>query len=225
MVPPRVLVVGAGAGNLKSAVALNLAAALAAAGTPARLADLDGASSAALRAFAPPGAAPDRWPVALPWAVASLTVMAGRGDATRDAARDAADDVEPGTVAVVDPPRRWDAGVQALAAAAALVLVPVDASALARRVLAEVAPAAGDRLRVVLARRLPRSADRWALVDHLESLAPGALSPVTIPMARAGGAVLYAPGTIAARAYARLAGEVVGLTAVNGLDRITGFAG
>jgi hypothetical protein len=85
--------------------------------------------------------------------------------------------------------------------------VPVDASALARRVLAEVAPAAGDRLRVVLARRLPRTADRWALVEQLEALADGALVPVTLPMARAGAPALYAPGTAAARAYVRLAAD------------------
>jgi hypothetical protein len=94
------------------------------------------------------------------------------------------------------------------------VLAPVDASALALRVLGEVAPvvaAGGGRLRVVLARRLPRSADRWALVDQLDALAPDALSPVTLPMARAAGraAPLYAPGTRAAGAYAQLAADVL----------------
>jgi hypothetical protein len=199
-----VLVVGAGAANLKSAVALNLAAALAASGVPTRLVDLDGASSGALRAFAPSDAGSDAWAVTLPWAAAALAVVAG----THPPAE------QPDVTDVVDPPRRWDAGVQALAAAAAVVLVPVDASALARRVLAEVAPVAGDRLRVVLARRLPRAADRWALVDQLEALAPDALSPVTVPMARAGGPVLYAPGTLAARAYARLAADVAGAAPV-----------
>jgi Mrp family chromosome partitioning ATPase len=53
-----VLVAGAGAGNLKSAVALNLAAALAAGRHAVRLRDLDGASSRAARA--PRGAAPRR---------------------------------------------------------------------------------------------------------------------------------------------------------------------
>jgi hypothetical protein len=205
---PHVLVVGAGAANLKSAVALNLAAALAASGTPARLVDLDGASSGALRAFAAPDAPPDAWAVRLPWAAAPLSVATGTYPPAP--AAEATD--------VVDPPRRWDARVQALAASAAVVLVPVDASALAQRILAQVAPVAGARLRVVLARRLPRSADRWALVDQLEALAPDALSPVTVPMARAGGPVLYAPGTLATRAYARLAADVAGATRAPGLN-------
>jgi hypothetical protein len=205
----RVLVAGAGAGNLKSAVALNLAAALAAAGVAARLRDLDGASS---RALAGPGVAlGGGGRVRLPWAAADLAVaapgVAGGSDA--DAA-----------VEVVDPPPRFDAAVRALAASALLVLVPVDATALALRVLGEVAPAVaagGGRLRVVLARRLPRAADRWALVDQLDALAPDALSPVTLPMARPGAAraaALYAPGTRGAAAYARLAAEVCALLGV-----------
>jgi cellulose biosynthesis protein BcsQ len=208
-----VLVAGAGAGNLKSAVALNLVAALAAAGTPVRLHDLDGASSRGLaRALAgvvplaDPSDAPRR--IRLPWAAADLAVL----HEPFAHAAPAGDDAH--AVEVVDPPPRFDAAVQAIARSAALVLVPVDASALARRVLAEVAPvvaAAGGRLRVVLTRRLPRAADRWTLVDQLDALAPDALSPVTLPVPRAGDgrvAALYAPGTRGARAYAQLAADL-----------------
>ena len=75
---------------------------------------------------------------------------------------------------------------------------------------------AGGRLRVVLARRLPRAADRWSLVDQLDALAPDALSPTTVPMARGdGGPPLYAPGTLGARAYRRLAAEVAALLGVS----------
>jgi hypothetical protein len=228
----RVLVAGAGAGNLKSAVALNLAAALAAAGIPVRLRDLDGASARALAplgrpdaAAAPPAALRDGRPVGgwqrvrLPWAAADLAVAAPP-HAAPDGASDAAPDA---VIEIVDPPPRFDAAVRALAATAALVLVPVDASPLALRVLGEVAPvvaAGGGRLRVVLSRRLPRSADRWALVDQLDQLAPDALAPVTLPLARRGdprAAALYAPGTRGAAAYARLATDVrllLGLGAV-----------
>ncbi len=207
----RVLVAGAGAGNLKSTVALNLAAALAAAGVAARLRDLDGASSRALAG--PGGTLGGGGRVRLPWAAADLVVAApGAADGPGGGA-DAA-------VEVVDPPPRFDAAVRALAASAPLVLVPVDATALALRVLGEVAPAVaggGGRLRVVLARRLPRAADRWALVDQLDALAPDALSPVTLPMARPGAAraaALYAPGTRGAVAYARLAADVCALLGV-----------
>jgi hypothetical protein len=166
----RVLVAGAGAGNLKSAVALNLAAALAAGGTAVRLRDLDGASARALAALArpaapgaaapdvPPGRASGGWRrVRLPWAAVDLAVA---DPAVADAAvADAAAAVLPrAAVEIVDPPPRFDAAVRALAASAPLVLVPVDASPLALRVLAEVAPvvaAGGGRLRVVLSRRLP----------------------------------------------------------------------
>jgi cellulose biosynthesis protein BcsQ len=210
--PParRVLVAGAGAAGaagLKSAVALNLAAALAAAGAAVRLRDLDGASSRGLAAAAGPLGAGGR--VRLPWAAADLAVVRGEGPGDPGA-----DDGDAGLIEVVDPPPRFDASVRALAASAALVVVPVDASALARRVLGEVAPAVaagGGRLRVVLTRRLPRAADRWALVDQLDALAPDALSPVTLPVPRpgaAGAAALYAPGTRGARAYAQLAADV-----------------
>ncbi len=211
----RVLVAGAGAGNLKSTVALNLAAALAAAGVAARLRDLDGASSRALAG--PGGTLGGGGRVRLPWAAADLVVAApGAADGSGDAAVGGAD----AAVEVVDPPPRFDAAVRALAASAPLVLVPVDATALALRVLGEVAPAVaggGGRLRVVLARRLPRAADRWALVDQLDALAPDALSPVTLPMARPGAAraaALYAPGTRGAVAYARLAADVCALLGV-----------
>lgn len=209
----RVLVAGAGAAGaagLKSAVALNLAAALAAAGVAVRLRDLDGASSRGL----PTDSSGAGGRVRLPWAAAGLAIVRGGGADDGDA-----DDADAAAIEVVDPPPRFDAAVRALAASAALVVVPVDASALARRVLGEVAPAvaaAGGRLRVVLTRRLPRAADRWSLVDQLDALAPDALSPVTLPVPRAGAggaAALYAPGTRGARAYAQLADDVRALLA------------
>jgi cellulose biosynthesis protein BcsQ len=208
------LVVGAGAANLKSTVAVNLAAALAAAGRAVRLVDHDGASSHALAAAL--GGAPT-----LPWATAPITVVAPGATGTAVAA--SADDA----LTIVDPPPRLDAAAHALVAEARLVLVPVDASLLALRVLgdveAAVAEAAGragaagvvpPRLRVVLARRLPREVDRWGLVERVGRLAPDVLAPVTLPMARsararAPEALLYAPGTAAARAYAALAALVL----------------
>jgi len=202
------LVVGAGAANLKSTVVVNLAAALAGAGRAVRLVDLDGASSHALAAAL--GGAPT-----LPWATAPITVLApGTAGATSDDA-----------LTIVDPPPRLDAAVHALVADARLVLVPVDASLLALRVLADVEAAVAEaaarahaagvappRLRVVLARRLPREVDRWGLVERVGRLAPDVLAPVTLPMARsarAPEALLYAPGTAAARAYTALAALVL----------------
>ncbi len=198
--PLRLVVVGAGAASLKSTVALNLAVAAAAGGTATALRDLDGASSRALARAAGDGAA-----VALPWAAAPLTVHA-QTDVVG---------VETSLV-VVDAPPRLDDAVRAELARAALVLVPVDASPVARRALAEVAAWIAARpappvLRVALARGLPRAADRWALLEEIEALAPGAMLPTTLPAGRApatGGrervARLYAPGTRAAAAYAAL---------------------
>jgi cellulose biosynthesis protein BcsQ len=118
---------------------------------------------------------------------------------------------------VVDPPARFDDVTRGVVCRADLVVVPVDGSALALRVLHEVVelvgPSGGDRVRAVLARRLPRTVDRWSLVERIDEHVPGSLFVATIPMARRdsardGAAVLYAPGTAAARAYAALAVEV-----------------
>jgi chromosome partitioning protein len=216
--PARVVtVVGAGAGNLKGTVALNLAAALAALGRRVALHEHDGAAAAALGASAPAR-------VPLP--------RAPYGAAAVELALYGADDVPsaPGGIVVVDPPPRLDARTRAAVAAAHVVIVPVDASPLALRVLADVAATVqavaaspAPRLRVVLARLVPRSADRWSLVERVAEVAPGALFHATLPMARragrdagrgggapaVGGAVLYAPGTRAAAAYRALAVELL----------------
>ena len=194
---PDVVVVGAGVANLKGTVVVNLAGALAALGEAVHLVDMAGSAAVPL-------AGP------LPWARAPITL-----------ANDPAAPAAPGALVLCDPPARFDAAVRALVCAARLVLVPVDASPLALRVLGEVeatlGAAAGDavhadgpRLRVVLARRLPREVDRWALVERVGALAGPVLAPITLPMARSarvrsGAALLYAPGTGAARAYAALA--------------------
>ena len=211
--PGRVIVVvGAGAANVKSTVALNLAVALSALSAhasgdgvaPVVLADLDGAPSAALRLDGA-GAAE------VPWLARPLAVVRSL------------DGAPPGATVVVDAPPRLDGTTRAAIAAASLVVVPVDASPLAARVLGEVAAALRDAgggavLRVALARRLPRDVDRWGLVDRVDEIAPGALLRSTLPMARPlaarGGegrraAVLYAPSSSAARAYAALAGELM----------------
>lgn len=211
----HLVVVGAGASNLKSTVALNVATAAAALGVSVALRDRDGASSRALGAALGTtlGAAPGS-EARLPWVAQPVRVCG-------------ADESSPDDVALVvtDPPRRWDDVTRALVAACDVVLVPVDASPLAQRVLADVvairaAGAAGPRVRVVLARLLPRDVDRWALVEQVAELAPDALLGVTLPMARTArrrataisavdSAVLYAPGTAAARAYAALARELL----------------
>src|SRR5205085_616268 len=113
-------------------------------------------------------------------------------------------------ILIVDPPRRLGPATTAAVGAADLVLVPVDATALALRVLGDVATLVGSskrppRLRALLGRRVPREADRWGPVDRVEALVPGALFHTTVPMARsvrlaagdpiARQAVLYAPGT------------------------------
>lgn len=207
MTARTIVVVGAGAGNLKSTVAANLVAALAGLDVPVALADADGASS---RTLAPVTAGLAR----LPWAERAVR-LADPGDPSGD----------PDEIVVVDPPARLGPVTTALVSAADLVLVPVDATPLALRVLRDVAAVVrvGPRpglLRAALARLVPREADRWALVDQVDAVAPGALLHTTLPMARtvraaagdplARQAVLYAPGTAAARAYAALAVELLG---------------
>ncbi|AHG91796.1 Cobyrinic acid ac-diamide synthase [Gemmatirosa kalamazoonensis] len=195
-----VTIVGAGGANLKSTVAANLAAALAALDVPVALADADGASS---RALAEP----------LPWAPRAVRLVAAD---TLHAA--------PGEILVVDPPARLGPSTTAAVRAADLVLVPVDATPLSLRVLRDVAALVDDaspapRLRAALARLVPREADRWGLVEKVDAVAPGALLHATLPMARsvrvgtgaplARPAMLFAPGTSAARAYAALARELL----------------
>ncbi|GLC24317.1 hypothetical protein [Roseisolibacter agri] len=205
--PARLVVVGAGAASLKSTVALNVAVAAATAGIATRLRDLDGASSRALARAAGDGAT-----VALPWAAAPLHVGTPPDPEPADAP----------ALVVVDPPPRLDDAVRAELARAAVVLVPVDASPLARRALREVAAwragqSSPPALRVALARALPRDADRWALLEEIEALAPDALLPATLPAGRLAApsgrervARLYAPGTRGAGAYAALVGALTG---------------
>jgi chromosome partitioning protein len=210
-VSATIVVVGAGSANLKSTVAANLATALAALDLPVALADADGASSRALTAN--DGDAPTAGVAPLPWTPRAVR-LADPSHPTAAA----------GEIVVVDPPPRLGPATTAALAAADLVLVPVDATALARRVLRDVAALVGasarpPRLRAALARLVPREADRWGLVDAIEALAPGALLHTTLPMARsvrpvgrgaaARQAMLFAPGTAAARAYAALARELL----------------
>ncbi|MGZ8411743.1 MAG: hypothetical protein ACXW05_03350 [Gemmatirosa sp.] len=202
-IAPMRLVV-AGAASLKSTVALNVAVAAAAAGICTQLRDLDGASSRALARATDGGDL-----AALPWTAASLLVRLGSEPSNDDAA-----------LVVVDPPPRLDEGVRAELARATAVLVPVDASPVSRRALREVAAWVGAQpapptLHVALARALPRDADRWALLEEIEALAPGAMLVTTLPAGRTPAtaereriARLYAPGTRAAAVYAVLARAV-----------------
>ena len=202
----RLVVVGAGAGPLAGTVALNLAVAAASSGTPTLLHDQDGSASRALDRVVGADAR-----AALPWTTAALHLQ--RSDAVAPA-------LTPGTLVVVGAPRRLNEAVRAELSRATLVLVPMDATAVARRALREVAallsqlPAAAI-LRAVLTRSLPRDADRWALLEEIEALAPGALLSATLPAGRAvsgaaasDAARLYAPGTAAAAAYAAVLAAV-----------------
>ena len=195
----RLVVIGAGAGPLACTVALNVAVAAAGSGTPVVLHDLDGAAS---RALARVVGADGR--CALPWTTAPLQLQ--RSGAETSAA-------VPGALTIVAAPRRLDAAARAQLERATAVLVPMDATAVARRALREVATLLAQRpappvLHAVLTRSLPRDADRWALLEEIEALAPGALLSATLPAGRAAGAGaadtarLYAPGTAAATAYA-----------------------
>jgi hypothetical protein len=205
--PTRWVVVGAGAGPLACTVALNVAVAAASGGTPTLLHDLDGAAARALaRVVGLDGV------VALPWTTAPLQLRTAGGETSPPA---------PHTLVIVAAPRRLDAPVRAELERAAVVLVPMDATAVARRALREVAALlaaspAPALLHAVLGRSLPRDADRWALLEEIEALAPGALLSATLPAGRAGpgpagadAARLYAPGTAAATAYAAVLAAVV----------------
>lgn len=190
--PRTIVVVGAGASNLKSVVAANLVVACAALDVAVALDDRHGASTRALAV----GAAldVDGRLARLPWIPRPIALGTPAGV----------------SLVVVDPPPRLDATTCAAVDGADVVLVPVDASPLARRVLRDVAARvaaspAPDRLRVALSRVVPRDVDRWALVEELDGEALGALLHATLPMARP----RYAPRTAAARAYARLARELL----------------
>ncbi len=201
----RLVVVGAGAGPLACTVALNVAVAAAIGGTPVVLHDLDGAASRALaRVVGADGVC------ALPWTTAPLHLWTSSDPAPRSAQ---------GALLIVAAPRRLDAAVRTELERATAVLVPMDATAVARRALREVAALLAQLptpplLHAVLARSLPRDADRWALLEEIEALAPGALLSATLPAGRAtpgpgsGDARLYAPGTAAATAYAAVLAAV-----------------
>lgn len=218
---------GAGSSNIKSTTAANLAAALATLGVGVELCDLDpaGHSTRALTGAAPPVASPagsvrrvtldDGHPVAAPARLQLAEPESDRADlATKPLP----------AVLIVECAPRLDARSVDVLHGADLVLVPVDASPLARRAIDEVAahllpmPVApreggalathGDsprapaapRLRAVLSRLLPRATDRWALVDAIEERHPGALYGVTVPMGRrttsASGTPALAPATL-----------------------------
>src|SRR5687767_4201319 len=121
----RLVVVGAGAGPLASTVALNVAVAAAGSGTPVVLHDLDGAASRALtRVVGADGRC------ALPWTTAPLHLRTSGAPEPPIVA---------GGLTVVAAPRRLDAAVRAEVERATVVLVPMDASVVARRALREVA--------------------------------------------------------------------------------------
>src|SRR5215204_1764255 len=158
---------GAGTGSAKSTAAVNLAVAFAAAGLCVELRDVDPVAPA-FRALC--GAAESAGPpVELPISRA----LRGRVTLAAGFPLPAA---APGMAApdllLLDCPTQVDAVTERAVGLASLVLVPVDASPLALRTLGDVAellsrqrPAA--RLRVALARVLPRRIDRWGVVEEL----------------------------------------------------------
>jgi cellulose biosynthesis protein BcsQ len=217
-----VAVAGAGATNIKTTAALNLAVAFAAAGVRTELRDLDPAGAATLALGGAPatvdGAPAPRDVRLAPLAPGSLTLTSGWGDVAAPTGTPA----PPGpALTLLDCPPRLDAATTRALAVAHLVLVPVDGSPLALRVLRELSASASDeqrsRLRAVLTRLLPRRVDRWAVLEELSDGFPGTLYATTVPMGRTGAArggdrartaTLFAPTTRAARAYAALAREV-----------------
>lgn len=206
---------GAGTGNVKSTAAVNLALAFAAAGLRVELRDLDPAAAAftALGGAAEPGGGPVE--LAISRALRGrVAVATGLPPAQRAAAAP--------DLVLLDCPQRADAVTEQALALARVVLVPVDASPLAFRALGDVAGALarqapdGARLRVALARVLPRRIDRWGVVEEITERYPGALYVTTVPLRRTGASphadartpTLYAPTTRAAAAYSALALEV-----------------
>ena len=211
-----VVVAGAGATNCKATLAVNLALALAGLGLTVELRDADPDRHAA-RALTGQGAAR----------------VAVRGGAKLEIlATPLADpDDEPAAppaLVVLDSAPRMDAATARSLRDADAVVVAVDGSALSLRALDEIVAVRngerGGEVRVLLTRGLPRSVDRWALVERLTDRDAVRLSPATVPMgrgarrsadvagappARSRRATLYAPGTRASRAYAAAARELV----------------
>ena len=193
----RVVVVSASAAT-RATVALNLAAAVSLLGCRVTLRDDDGMVRAAL------GAASNA--VTLPGAGGEFTLVDspdGAHDATCEMLVSHAADANADTVRD-----------------ASLLLVPVDSTAEAARTLADVAARVralhpAPRVRVAMARTLPRGVDRWSLVERVEETLPGALYGTTIPVARrtirntTGNALLFGSGTRAAHAYGTLASDVL----------------
>jgi cellulose biosynthesis protein BcsQ len=208
--PARTIVV-AGGGGIRTTLATNLAAAFASLSADVALLDQHPACPA-LRAL---GVGDDELPrardgmfVALPGWGGAERVFVHATDRGRDASHKQS--------MVVVHASRAD---EALAGGADLLLVPMDASPSAWDALRALrALAGGHALRVVLTRVLPRSTDRWALLETLAELAPNALCRATVPMAQRAvrlsasrpprGAPLYSPVSRAAHAYRALALEL-----------------
>jgi cellulose biosynthesis protein BcsQ len=213
----EIAVAGAGSTNVKATVAVNLSVAFASLGMSVELLDGDAERHASR---------------ALTGGEAAERVRLIRGGAMRvDAIPVGREPREPAAeVTVIDCAPRVDGEVVARLVAATLVLIPVDGSPVSLRALEDVAaavagssrPDEAPRARVLLSRSLPRSVDRWALVDRLNERDDTTLHPTTMPMARARrrdgpgatagrrrDATLYAPGTSAAKAYASLAREIL----------------
>lgn len=220
-------VCGAGTVNVRSTAAINLAVAFAAAGRRVELRDLDPAARAfqALAAGGDPGGPPVELPISRPLA-GRVSVAAGFPAATAAGTEPAPE------LLLLDCLPRADEVTERALALAQIVVVPVDASPAAFRALAEVAALLaaqrsgdGPRLRVALARVLPRPVDRWGVVEEITEHYPGALYVSTVPLGRRPSAptgepsndppsrvshapTLYAPTTRAAAAYSALALEI-----------------
>ena len=206
---PTLAVAGGPDAGAKSTVALNLAVGLSALGYAVELVDNDPSArvTGALRVAGPP-ARPGERLVLEPGARLGVPVRDRLATGDRFATPD---------VRVVDsapPPADGPAGELE---EADLVLVPLDVGAESRQALERITRQLGERgegaLRIVLSRVLPRDADRWRLVDDLDERYADALSPVTLPLGRAGrrgteGVTLYAPTGRAAKAYRAVAREV-----------------
>jgi len=213
----EIAVAGAGSTNVKATVSVNLSAAFASLGLSVELVDGDPERHAS-RALT--GGQPDE------------RVRLTRAGVLRvDAVPVGRESREPAAeLTVLDCAPRVNAETVARLAAAALVLIPVDGSPLSLRALDDVALAVAGAARpdgsvpprILLSRRLPRTVDRWSLVERLSEREDATLHPVTVPMGRARrrdaasapaghrrDATLYAPTTTAAKAYASLAREIL----------------
>ena len=222
--PKTVAVAGAGATNVKATVAVNLAVAIASLGATVELRDADPERHSG-RALT--GASVERVGVGRG---APLEILATPLDGQSTPAA-------PPQLLVHDCAPRLDAETSAAIRDSDAIVVAVDGSSLSLRALDEVAAVrsatGGDAVRVLLTRALPRTVDRWALVERLAERDGVRLSPVTVPMGRAARrpsgaahvspvrirrATLYAPGTRAAHAYAAFARELVAALGVKPAD-------